>query len=50
MPLIGIMGAGDEKWIPREKMNSLWDIFKRYSCTDVWQTMEMLVWNSGKML
>lgn len=44
MPLIGIMGAGDEKWVPREKINSLLDILRwlylrgLHSCADVWQT------------
>lgn len=37
------MGTGDEKWVPREKMNSLLDVLSwlplRDSCTDVWQTV-----------
>lgn len=43
MPLTGIVGARDERWVPREKMNSLLDILSWlylrgiHSCADVWQ-------------
>lgn len=56
MPLIGIMGARDERWVPREKIHSLLDVLSWlylraiHSCADVWQTIQMLVWNSRKKL
>lgn len=35
MPLIGIMGAGDENWVPREKMSSLLDILSWLPLRDI---------------
>ena len=35
MPLIGIMGAREEKWVPREKMNSLLDVLSWLPLRDI---------------
>lgn len=35
MPVIDIMGTGDEKWIPREKMNSLLDVLSWLPLRDI---------------
>ena len=47
MPLIGIMGAGDERWIPRKKMNSPLDVWRWLPLRDI---QDIRVQMSGRQL